>query len=83
MRRCRATPEPSIQPVSFIQMTDNLNNRHDDEYRDEQERQQYKASQRSVSLAEASSSDGMLDMDESGFGPSGPRYDWPGRRICW
>ena len=61
-------------------MSHNLNNHHHDEYRNEQERQQYEAHQRSVSpTREAIPSDGALGVEEGGFGLSGPGHGWPGR----
>lgn len=65
-------------------MTNDLNNHHNNEYGNEYKGQKYETSQRSISsLTEASSSDGALGVEKSGFGLSRPRYRWSGRRICW
>ena len=79
----RGTPIPPAGSLSLIQMTDDLNYNHHDEYRNEQDCQQYGTSQRSISsLAKAIPSDGALDVD-SGFGLSRPWNRWPGWRIRW
>ena len=59
-------------------MSNNLNNHHHDEDRNEQECQQYEAHQRSISPPhEAILSERAVGVDDSGFGLSRPGHRWP------